>query len=367
MFSGDQKRTAEAKKSKVADEKRHDVVEAITHHKQVLDKLGEISAKLAAQKAHIDATAPMAAKEKSYKVNKAQSIQKTIESRGEMKAAMKKAAELAKAAAEAQDLVKHDTVKEKEAKQHQLVATQKSKEANKAYKINQDFKIKHAATTKKHEHWQELSVLAEHNVTVSKQVAVAAMEEAQCIIKDKRSGCKLPQWKGHCETKKWKAWMMTHCTESCGFSCSDLHELAMGVVLKAEDKARKREEKARKKACPEFNNMAVKFANFADKYGRMATEYVQPCKMRGEKEACKDVEKFSGLSKKYELKHTKFKAKMQKLKCYEYSGQWSAGTSTYASSVSAAGSAAGKKLLRLMKPGLMQTVMKPVEGQVQHA
>jgi hypothetical protein len=341
-------------------------VEAITHHKKVLDKLGEISAKLAAQQAHIDATAPMAAKEKSYKVAKAQSIQKTVAARGEMKAAMKKAAELAKAAAEAQNVVKQDTVKEKVAKQHQLEATQKSKEADKAYKINQEFKLKHVKTTAVHEHWEALSVAAEKNVTVAKQVAVAAMEDAQCIIKDKRSGCKLPQWKSHCQTKKWKAWMMTHCTESCGFSCTDLHDLAMGVVLKAEAKARKREETARKEACPKFNNMAIKFADFADKYGRMATEYVQPCKMRGEKEACKDVKKFSDLSKKYEKKHTKFKAKMQKLKCYEYSGQWNPGTTTYASSISAAGSAAGKKLLRLMKPGLMETVMKPVNGQVQH-
>merc|ERR1712054_567478 len=198
---------------------------------------------------------------------------------------------------------------------------------------------------------EHLSVLAERNVTEAKQVAVAAMEDAQCIIKDKRSGCKLPQWKSHCQTKKWKAWMMTHCTESCGFSCTDLHDLAMGVVLKAEAKARKREEKARNDACPKFNNMAIKFADFADKYGKMATEYVQPCKMRGESEACKDVKKFSALSKKFEKKHLKFKAKMQKLKCYEYSGQWKPGHTTYSSGVSAAGSAAGQKLLRLMEAG----------------
>jgi C1A family cysteine protease len=347
----DEKRAAEAAKSKVADEKRHYVVEAITHHKKVLDKLGEISAKLAAQQAHIDATAAMAAKEKSYKVGKAQAIQKTVAARGEMKAAMKKAAELAKAAAEAQNLVKQDTVKEKMAKQHQLEATQKSKEADKAFKINQEFKLKHSKTSVVHQHWEVLSAAAEKNVTVAKQVAVAAMEDAQCIIKDKRSGCKQPQWKGHCQTKKWKAWMMTHCTESCGFSCTDLHDLAMGVVLKAEAKARKREEKARKEACPKFNNMAIKFADFADKYGRMATQYVQPCKMRAESEACADVKKFSALSKKFEKKHLKFKAKMQHLKCYEYSGQWAAGHTSYSSGVGAAGSAAGQKLLRLMEAG----------------
>jgi len=279
------------------------------------------------------------------KVSKAQATQKLEEAKGEEKAAKKKAAELAKAAAEAQDLVKQDTVKEKVAKQNKLQATQKQKEADKAFEIHEKYVLKHEATTAVHKHWEELSVLAEKNVTDAKQVAVSAMEAAQCIIKDKRSGCKLPAWKGHCKTQKWKAWMMTHCTESCGFSCTDLHDLAMGVVLKAESEARKRERDAREEACPKYNNIAAKYAAYADKYGRMAVQYVQPCKMRQESQACKDVDKFSKMSKDFEKKHALFKGKMQKLKCYEYNGQWNKA----AGSGSGAGSAAGQKLLRMME------------------
>jgi len=345
----DSKRAAEEKKSKVADDKRHYVVEAISHHKTVLDKLGEISAKLAAQQAHIDATAPMAAKERDYKVDKAASIQKMQTARGEMKAAMKKAAALAKEAAEAQDVVKQRTIKEKVAKQSKLVATQKSVEADKADKINQDFKLKKEKTLVVHHHWQDLSVLAEKNVTQAKQVAVAAMEEAQCIIKDKRSGCKLPAWKKHCETTKWKAWMMTHCTESCGFSCSDLHDLAMGVVLKAEAEAREREEDARKDACPKFNNIANKYAEYADKFGHMAVTYVQSCNMQGIKKSCDEVKRFSQLSQKYQKKHKDFKAKMQKLNCYEYAAQWNSNHEF--KTATGVGSAAGQKLLRMSMMG----------------
>merc|ERR1719240_1649539 len=70
---------------------------------------------------------------------------------------------------------------------------------------------------------------------------------------------------------------MTHCTESCGFSCTDLHDLAMGVVLKAEKQLREKQETARKEACPKYNDITNKYAAYADKYGKMATENVQAC------------------------------------------------------------------------------------------
>merc|ERR1711871_1455657 len=196
-----------------------------------------------------------ASKEKDFKVKKAQSVQATKTAQGTMEAQMRKAALLAKEAAEAQDQVKADTISEKKAKQAELKATQKSKESDDAYEINQQYKKKHAATSLLDKEWQNKAIAAEQNVTHAKEVAVAAMEKAQCIIKDHRSGCKTDAWKSHCQTNKWKAWMMTHCTESCGFSCTDLHDLAMGVVLKAEAKARKREEKARKEACPKYNHI----------------------------------------------------------------------------------------------------------------
>lgn len=337
----DAKRAAEGERSDIADKKRHAVVEAITHHKNVLDKLGEISAQLASEQAHVDATSAMASKEKDYKVSKAQSQQATTEAHGVMKAAMRKAAKLAAAAAEAQDMVKKDTVAEKVAKQNQLKAEQESKAADKAFEINQKYKNKHAATTLVHQQWQARAVEAEKNVTTAKEVAVAAMEEAQCIIKDHRSGCKTDAWKSHCNTEKWKAWMMTHCTESCGFSCVDLHKLAMGVVLKAEQELRDKEKKARKAACPKFMDITTKYAAYADKYGKMATQYEQPCTMRHEEEACTQMTKFAGMSKDFEKKHEKFKEKMQQLKCYEYHGQWGTG------SAAGMGSAAGQHLLRM--------------------
>merc|ERR1719247_4019437 len=211
----DEKRSEEAKKSDIADDKRHEVVESITRHKKVLDKLGEISATLADEQAHIAATAKMAAKEKDYKVAKAQAEETTEQAKGDRKAAMRKSAELAKKAAAAVDLVKKDTIAEKVAEQKELEATQKSKDADKAHAINQDYKNKKAATTLVHEQWEQKAIEAEKNVTDSKQIAVNAMEEAQCIIKDHRSGCKTDSWKGHCKVEKWKAWMITHCTESC--------------------------------------------------------------------------------------------------------------------------------------------------------
>merc|ERR1711998_807651 len=214
------------------------------------------------------------------------------------------AEERAKEAAEAQDQVKADTVSEKEAKQAELKATQQSKESDDAYEINQKYKKKHAATFLVHQNWQQKAIAAEQNVTQAKEVAVAAMEKAQCIIKDHRSGCKTDAWKSHCQTNKWKAWMMTHCTESCGFSCTDLHDLAMGVVLKAEKQLREKQETARKEACPKYNDITNKYAAYADKYGKMATENVQ---------ACTEMKRFTSMSKNFEKKHEEFKAKMQNL------------------------------------------------------
>jgi len=356
----DAKRSEASKLSKVADDKRHDVVTAIGHHKDVLDKLGEISAQLAAEKAHVDATAKLASKEKDFKVKKAQSMQATKTAQGTMDAQMRKAALLAKEAAEAQDQVKADTISEKKAKQAELKATQKSKESDDAYEINQDYKKKHAATFLVHKDWQNKAIAAEQNVTHAKEVAVAAMEKAQCIIKDHRSGCKTDAWKSHCQTSKWKAWMMTHCTESCGFSCTDLHDLAMGVVLKAEKQLREKQEAARKEACPKYNDITNKYAAYADKYGKMATENVQACEMRKDKQACTEMQRFTSMSKNFEKKHEEFKAKMQNLKCYEYEGQWIGPTG------SAIGSAAGQHLLRLAETSVQQdkTLFSESQGPV---
>jgi len=345
----DAKRAAAAEKSKVADEKRHAVVEAITAHKQVLDKLGEIAAKMAAEQAHVDATEKMSSKEKNFKVQKAQAIQTTKNAHGMMRAAMRKAAELAKEAAEAQVVVKKKAVAEKVAKQQELKATQKSKAADQAYAINQEYKKKHAATSVVHSQWEQKARDAEVAVTKAKEVAVDAMQQAQCIIKDHRNGCKSDAWKSHCQTKKWKAWMMTHCTESCGFSCKDLHDLAMGVVLKAEKKLREKQEKARKEACPKYADITDKYAAYADKYGKMATQNEQACNMKKDAASCKQMKRYAKMSKDFETKHQEFKAKMQNLKCYEYQGQWSKAQG------SAIGSAAGQHLLRLVESSSMRT------------
>jgi hypothetical protein len=337
----DKKRAEAKKKSQLADKKRHAVVVAIKHHKKVLNKLGKIAAKMAEMQAHVDATEKEASLAGKYRTAKLQAKQNSKDAKGILKAQMRKAAKLAKAAAAAQDEVKKDTVKEKVAKQTELKKTLKSKSADKAYKINQDFKKKHAHTVVVHKKWQEKSKQAELAVTHAKTVAVAAMENAQCIIKDKRLGCKDKKWKGHCQTKKWKAWMMTHCTASCGFSCTDLHALAMGIVLKAEDDARKKQEKARKESCPKYHDITESAAENADKNGRMATENEQNCKMNKDAQACKNMKKFIAESKKFEIQHQRFKQEMQKLGCYEYHAQWAKGIGA------AHGSAAGQKLLRL--------------------
>merc|ERR1711998_360114 len=306
-----------------------------------------------------DATAKLAAKEKEFKISKAQAMQATKAAQGTMNAQMRKAEELAKEAAEAQDQVKADTVSEKEAKQAELKATQQSKESDDAFEINQKYKKKHAATFLVHQDWQNKALAAEKNVTHGKEVAVAAMEEAQCIIKDHRSGCKTDQWKSHCQTEKWKAWMMTHCTESCGFSCADLHDLAMGVVLKAEEKLREKQEEARKEACPKYNDITEKYSAYADKYGKMATENVQACEMRKDEGACTEMKRFTDMSKKFEKKHQEFKEKMQNLKCYEYEGQW------IPAGGSAMGSAAGQHLLRLVEGSMQQQESKELFSESQ--
>jgi len=154
--------------------------------------------------------------------------------------------------------------------------------------------------------------------------------------------------------------MMTHCTESCGFSCTDLHDLAMGVVLKAEKQLREKQEAARKEACPKYNDITNKYAAYADKYGKMATENVQACEMRKDKQACTEMQRFTSMSKNFEKKHEEFKAKMQNLKCYEYEGQWIGPTG------SAIGSAAGQHLLRLAETSVQQdkTLFSESQGPV---
>jgi len=340
----DSKRTMEKKKSQVADEKRHEVVLAIQGHKKVLDRLGKIAATLATEEAHVEATSKEASHAEQFRQDLAQAKQNTKDAKGMMKAQMRKAAKLAQAAAAAQDTVKQDSIKEKVAEQRELQETTKSKAANKAYAINAEYKKKFDATTALHLKWQQKSLEAEKDVTTAKDVAVKAMESAQCIIKDHRSGCSTKGWKNHCQTKKWKAWMMTHCTESCGFSCSDLHSLAMGIILKAEDKARAEQEKARKEACPKYNDITERARIDADSNGKMATTYEQQCNMRNDEGACKSMNQLLKVSVKFEQQHKLYKLKMQKLGCYEYHGQWATGKGA------ADGSAAGQKLLRL-EPG----------------
>merc|ERR1711934_762614 len=163
---------------------------------------------------------------------------------------------------------------------------------------------------------------AAKKVTLSKEVAVNAMETAQCVIKDKRSGC--TKWKktGHCKTASFKAWMVTHCTESCGFSCTDLHELAMGIVKVANAKKRKRDRKARKHACPKYDKVVKNYAKYADKYASFSTQFEQSCKMRNEKTACKKEKSYSALARKYEKGHVQYRKRKVDLKCYQYEKQW---------------------------------------------
>merc|ERR1711939_342239 len=235
------KQAAAAKKNKLADERRHKVVLNINKHKKILSHLGRISAKLASEQAHMDATAPLASKEGAYKAKKQASIKAAADAVGIQKAAMKRAADLAKQAAAAQKVVKKDVIiaKKKHALQRKAIA--ESKKSDHAFRLHVKFTKKHAATTILHAKWTKKSEAAAKKVTLSKEVAVNAMESAQCVIKDKRSGC--TKWKktGHCKTASFKAWMVTHCTESCGFSCTDLHELAMGK-MRNEKTACKKEE-----------------------------------------------------------------------------------------------------------------------------
>merc|ERR1711881_734577 len=68
------KQAAAAKKNKLADERRHKVVLNINKHKKILSHLGRISARVASEQAHMDATAPLASKEGAYKAKKQASI-----------------------------------------------------------------------------------------------------------------------------------------------------------------------------------------------------------------------------------------------------------------------------------------------------
>merc|ERR1712100_603459 len=177
--------------------------------------------------------------------------------------------------------------KKKHALQRKAIA--ESKKSDHAFRLHVKFTKKHAATTILHAKWTKKSEAAAKKVTLSKEVAVNAMESAQCVIKDKRSGC--TKWKktGHCKTASFKAWMVTHCTESCGFSCTDLHELAMGIVKVANAKKRKR-------------------------------------------------------ARKYEKGHVQYRKRMVDLKCYQYEKQW-------AKKAAKKGKAKGKKAGKKAKKG----------------
>merc|ERR1712054_252617 len=314
------KRVEAAKNNKIAYERRHKVVVNINKHKKILTKLGKISAKMASEKAHMDATHPLASKEGYYKAKKAQAIKAAADAAGYAKAAMKRAAQLAKEAAAAQVVVKTKTKIAKAKRALQRKANAASAKATKAFKQNVKFTKMHAATTIVHAAWVKKSEAAARAITKSKEVAVAQMEKAQCIIKDKRSGC--AKWKSHCKTKQWKAWMVTHCTESCGFSCSDLHELAMSIVKVAGKKKAKRDKAARKKACPKYNKIVQNYAKYADKYASFSTQFEQSCQMRREKDACAKKKRYAALSVKYEDKHVEYKKRAVDLGCYTHKGQW---------------------------------------------
>jgi len=160
--------------------------------------------------AHMDATAPLASKEGAYKAKKQAAIKAAADAVGIQKAAMLRAADLAKQAAAAQKVVKKDVIiaKKKHALQRKAIAA--SKKSDHAFRLHVKFTKKHAATTILHRTWTKKSEEAAKKVTLSKEVAVNAMETAQCVIKDKRSGC--TKWKktGHCKTASFKAWMVTH-------------------------------------------------------------------------------------------------------------------------------------------------------------
>jgi len=314
------KRAQAAKNNKIADEKRHKVVLNINKHKKILNHLGLISAKLASEKAHMDATHPLASKEGLFKSKKAQAMRAAADAAGYAKAAMKRAAQLAKQAAAAQVVVKKKTVIAKAKRALQRKAMLASRKANKAFELNTKFTKMHASTTILHGVWVKKSEAAARAVTKSKEVAVSRMEKAQCIIKDKRSGCS--KWKAHCGNKKWKAWMVTHCTESCGFSCTDLHILAMDIVTAAEIRKKKKDLKARKKACPKYNTLVQKYAAYADKYASFATSFEQACQMRKEKAACKKEKANTRLAKGYEKNHVLIKKRMVNLKCFMFEKQW---------------------------------------------
>merc|ERR1740127_300751 len=99
--------------------------------------------------------------------------------------------------------------------------------------------------------------------------------------------------------------MITHCTESCGYSCTDLHDLAMAVILEAEHKLGLKQKKARKEACPRFNKITQEYKKMADKNGAMSTK---------EEKACEAMKKYAKLSQDFEKKHEEFMQHMQLLK-----------------------------------------------------
>merc|ERR1711998_333072 len=250
------------KKNKVADKKRHIVVVKINVHKELLVKVGKLRSKLALEQARINASQKEANKEAANKAAHAAAIQAEKNALALDKLAMKKAAELAKKAALAQAAVKADVVKHNQA----ITNLKKAKDAqgvsDKAKAFNTKVRGKKAKTQIVHDGKVKDAAAAAMAVAAAKKVAVGAMEQAQCIIKDKRAGC--PKWTHHCHNKKWQSWMMTHCTLSCGFSCTDLHNLAMGIVERAEKER----------------------------------------------------------AAKYEKNHVKFDSLMSKLKCYQYKKQW---------------------------------------------
>jgi C1A family cysteine protease len=314
------KRVAAEKKNKVADKKRHIVVVKINVHKELLVKVGKLKSKLALEQARINASQKEANKEVANKAAHAAAIQAEKNALALDKLAMKKAAELAKKAALAQAAVKADVVKHNQA----ITNLKKAKDAqgvsDKAKAFNTKVHGKKAKTQIVHDGKVKDAAAAAMAVAAAKKVAVGAMEQAQCIIKDKRAGC--PKWTHHCHNKKWQSWMMTHCTLSCGFSCTDLHNLAMGIVERAEKERAAKDKKERIAACPKYYNIVRNYAAYADQYKQFATQWEGKCQLEANKDACKKVKEFRVQAAKYEKNHVKFESLMSKLKCYQYKKQW---------------------------------------------
>jgi len=158
-------------------------------------------------------------------------------------------------------------------------------------------------------------------VTQANGAAQAAMKQATCVLQDQRSMCK--KWLKHCETRRFKAWMVLHCSKTCGYSCVDQHKVAMQRIHAANIKQARQQRLERKKKCPQLNKKEKLYAEEADRYGSFVTKISQDCGMRHEKKACQKKTMYAKYQRKFEARHRLYKKKMIGLKCYLFKRQWS--------------------------------------------